>query len=89
MTMTHEELVAKRNAIKAKGNWDSTKPFDGPKYVAIKYEYKLIGADNLRSLQSGINHNINHLGYELDGNTYFDKKTNQHYQSVKRVVKSK
>jgi hypothetical protein len=33
MTMSHEELVAKRNAIKSKGNWDSTKPFDGPKYV--------------------------------------------------------
>lgn len=33
MTMSHEELVAKRNAIKAKGNWDSTKPFTGPKYV--------------------------------------------------------
>lgn len=33
MTMTHEELVAKRNAIKAKGNWDSTKPMPGPKYV--------------------------------------------------------
>lgn len=36
MTMTHDELVAKRNAIKAKGNWDSTKPHYGPKYVAVK-----------------------------------------------------
>jgi len=36
MKMTHEELVAKRNAIKSKGNWDSTKPFDGAKYVVIK-----------------------------------------------------
>ena len=34
--MTHDELVAKRNAIKAKGNWDSTKPHYGPKYVAVK-----------------------------------------------------
>jgi hypothetical protein len=36
MTMTHDELVVKRNAIKAKGNWDSTKPHYGPKYVAVK-----------------------------------------------------
>lgn len=31
--MTHDELAAKRNA---KGNWDSTKPHYGPKYVAVK-----------------------------------------------------
>ena len=34
--MTHEQLVAKRKAIQEKGNWDSTKPFDGPKYTVIK-----------------------------------------------------
>ena len=36
MTMSHDELVAKRNAIKAKGNWDSTKPYYGAKYVVSK-----------------------------------------------------
>lgn len=41
MTMSHDELVAKRNAIKAKGNWDSTKPFDGPKYKVVKTTYKI------------------------------------------------
>ena len=36
MTMSHDELVAKRNAIKAKGNLDSTKPYYGAKYVVSK-----------------------------------------------------
>jgi hypothetical protein len=36
MTMSHDDLVAKRNAIKAKGNWDSTKPYYGAKYVVSK-----------------------------------------------------
>ena len=35
-SMTHEQLVAKRKAIQEKGNWDSTKPFDGPKYTVVK-----------------------------------------------------
>jgi hypothetical protein len=44
MTMSHDELVAKRNAIKAKGNWDSTKPYYGPKFIAVdktKTTYKI------------------------------------------------
>jgi hypothetical protein len=36
MAMTHEELVAKRETLKAKGNWDSTKPVEGPKFVVTK-----------------------------------------------------
>lgn len=32
--MNHDELVAKRNAIKAQGNWDSTKPMQSAKWVA-------------------------------------------------------
>jgi len=34
--MTHDQLVAKREAIKAQGNWDSTKPYTGAKYVVVK-----------------------------------------------------
>jgi hypothetical protein len=55
MAMTHEELVAKRNAIKSKGNWDSTKPFDGPKYVvsakAKKIEFNPKLTKNLKGVK--------------------------------------
>ena len=75
--MSHDELVAKRNAIKAKGNWDSTKPCLGAKYVVAKPQkttYKIQMREN-----GDVNfHTIDHLSSKKKAEFYLKE-----YQAYK------
>jgi ketosteroid isomerase-like protein len=70
MTMSHDELVAKRNAIKAKGNWDSTKPYLGAKYVVAKPTKKTTYKIQMRESGDVNFYTIDHLS---------SKKKAEHY----------